>query len=125
MARQSATTTDAYLAGLPADQRAALARLRAAIRAAAPEAEECISYGLPAFRRGKVLVAYGASARHCALYPLSPALVAALAEELARFDKSKGTIRFRPEAPLSAALVREIVKARLREIGASGDRRGR
>jgi uncharacterized protein YdhG (YjbR/CyaY superfamily) len=119
------TTIDAYLAALPSAQRAALARLRATIRAAAPDAEECISYGMPAFRQGKPLVAFGASAKHCAFYPMSATTVAAHAQELARFDTSKGTVRFQPDAPPPAALVRKLVKARLRENAASakGQRR--
>jgi uncharacterized protein YdhG (YjbR/CyaY superfamily) len=63
-------TPDEYLAALSDDKRAALEKLRQAIKAAALEAEECISYQLPAFRLdGKLLVAYGAAAKHCAFYP--------------------------------------------------------
>ena len=59
-------TIDEYLAGLADDKRAALERLRKTIRATAPRAEECISYRLPAFRLdGKMLVAFGAAAKHC------------------------------------------------------------
>jgi len=64
---------DDYLAHVSEDKRAAIEKLRQTISAAAPGAEECISYQLPAFRlNGKVLVAFGASAKHCALYPMSP-----------------------------------------------------
>ena len=67
--------------------------LRKTIKAAAPEAEECISYQLPAFRlNGKLLVAYGAAAKHCAFYPGS--VVEALKDELKDYDTSTGTIRF-------------------------------
>ena len=111
-----APAVDAYLAGLPADQRAALERVRAAIRTAAPDAEECLSYRRPAFRlRGKVLVAYGAAARHCAFYPMSGSTVAAHREALAGYDTSPGTIRFPASQPLPAALVRQLVAARIRE----------
>src|SRR3974377_1296110 len=65
-----AKTFDAYLAALSAPQRAALEKLRKALRSAAPKAEECISYGVPAFRlHGKFLVALGAAANHCSFYP--------------------------------------------------------
>jgi uncharacterized protein YdhG (YjbR/CyaY superfamily) len=111
-------TIDSYLAPLPADKREALAKLRTAIRAAAPEAEECISYGLPAFRQGGVLVGFGASAKHCALYLFSGQTVAAHAKELAGRDVSKGAVRFTPEKPLPATLVRRLVKARLTENAA-------
>lgn len=88
-------TTDAYLAGLNADQRATLEKLRRTIRKIAPKAEECISYGLPAFRLdGRPLVAFGAAAKHCAFYPMSAAVVAAHEDDLTDYDTSKGTIRF-------------------------------
>lgn len=107
---------DDYLASLPAEQRRALEQLRAAIRAAAPGAEECISYGRPAFRLdGRALVAYGASARHCAFHPMSGTTVAAHAAQLAGWETSKGTIRFPASKPLPASLVRTLVEARIRE----------
>jgi uncharacterized protein YdhG (YjbR/CyaY superfamily) len=112
--------TDAYLAALPADQRAALQALRRTIRAAAPRAEEGSSYALPAFLQDGALVAFGASAKHCAFYPLSPAVISAHARELRGFQTSKGTIRFTPDKPLPAALVRKLVKARLAEKSARG-----
>ncbi len=117
-ARLKATSTDAYLAALPASQRAALERLHRAIRAAAPRAEECVSYSLPAFRQDGVLVAFGASAKHCSFFPMSPAVIAAHAQQLRGFETSKGTIRFLPGKPLPAGLVRKIVQARIAENAA-------
>lgn len=108
-------TIDEYLAALSDDQRAALDKLRKTIRAAAPGAEECISYGLPAFRLNGVLVAFGARANHCAFYPMSASTVAAYKDELTGYETSTGTIRFQPDHPLPAALVRRIVKARIAE----------
>ena len=106
-------TPDDYLARVSEEKRAALERLRKTIRAAAPEAEECISYQLPAFRlNGKLLVAYGAAANHGAFYPGS--VVQALKEELKAYDtSSKGTIRFPANRPLTSALVRKLVKLRI------------
>src|SRR5262249_32664908 len=96
-----ATTIDEYLARVAAEQRAALQKLRKTIKAAVPKAEECISYGLAAFRLdGKPLVAFGASARHCAFYPMSSTTVAAHQDELDGYDTSKGTIRFPADRPL-------------------------
>ncbi len=116
--RRAVTAIDAYLGGLSRDTRAALQRLRRLIRAAAPEAEECISYRLPAFRLGgKMLVAFGASSNHCAFYPMSSTTVAAHRELLRGFETSKGTIRFRAQRPLPAALVRRLVRARIAENG--------
>jgi uncharacterized protein YdhG (YjbR/CyaY superfamily) len=114
--RISARTIDEYLAIVSPAQRAALRKLRRAIQAAAPGAEECISYRLPAFRLdGKVLVAFGAATNHCAFYPMSGTTVASFKRELRDFDTSKGTIRFHPRKPLPAALVRNLVKARIAE----------
>ncbi len=113
------STVDDYLAPLDAPTRSALERLRAAIRAAAPGAEECISYALPAFKlNGRALVAFGAGARHCALYPMSAATITTLRSELAGYETSKGTIRFPPDRPMPARLVRRIVKARIAENAA-------
>jgi uncharacterized protein YdhG (YjbR/CyaY superfamily) len=112
-------TIDDYLEPLDPARRSALEKLRAAIRAAAPGAEECISYALPAFKlNGRALVAFGAGARHCALYPMSAATVAAMREELAAYETSAGTIRFPPDRPMPARLVRRIVKARIAENAA-------
>lgn len=109
-------TIDDYLAGVSDDQRAALQRLRKTIRAAAPKAEEYIGYGLAAFRlEGRPLVAFGAGATHCALYPMNGSTVKAFAKELKAFETSKGTIRFTPAKPLPAALVRKLVKSRIAE----------
>lgn len=108
---------DAYLASVPADKRAALQKLRRAIRAAAPRAEESFSYGLPAFRLdGRPLVCFAAAANHCSFYPMSPAVIRAHAAELEDYAISKGTIRFSAARPLSAALVRKVVKARIAEL---------
>jgi uncharacterized protein YdhG (YjbR/CyaY superfamily) len=111
-------TIDEYLAGVHADQRAALETLRRTIRAVAPTAEECISYGLAAFRlNGRPLVAFGASANHCAFYPMNSTTVEAFQKQLKGFETSKGTIRFQADNPLPTSLVRKLVKARIAENG--------
>lgn len=113
-------TIDEYLAALSDGQRAALEKLRKTIRAAAPKAEECINYGMAAFRlNGKNLVGMGATTKHCAFYLMSGSTVAAHQEELADYDTSKGAIRFPASKPLPVALVRKLVKARIAEIGLS------
>lgn len=113
--KTDAEAIERYLAALSDDKRAALEKLRDTIRAAAPKAEECISYQLPAFRQGGPLVAFGATANHCAFYLMSSSTVEAHKDELAGYDLSKGTIRFQPDEPLPAALVRKLVKARIAE----------
>jgi len=116
-------TIDDYLAKLTADKRAALEKLRRTIRAAVPRAEERIAYQVPTFFfDGKMLVSFGAAAHHCAFYP--GAVVQDFAKELVGFDTSKGTIRFQPDHPLPAALVRKLIKARIAKP-ASRRRRGR
>ena len=113
-------TIDEYLAALSEDKRAALEKLRKTIRAAAPKAEECISYQLAAFRQNGMLVAFGATANHCAFYLMSSSTVEAHKDELKDYDTSKGTIRFQADNPLPAALVRKLVKARIAENRGEG-----
>jgi uncharacterized protein YdhG (YjbR/CyaY superfamily) len=121
----SPLSVDGFLETLGGEKRAALERLRSIIRSEAPEAEECISYGVPAFRlRGKALVAFGAGSRHCSFYPMSPSVQASFVAELTGFTTSKGTIRFQPGKPIPEDLIRKLVRARIAEIGISGDSNG-
>jgi uncharacterized protein YdhG (YjbR/CyaY superfamily) len=116
MPKSKPTTIDEYLAPLSADKRAALEKLRKAVKAAAPQAEECISYGLAAFRlKGRPLVGFGAGANHCAFYPMSASTVEAHQDEIQGYETSKGTIRFPADKPLPATLVKKLVKARIAE----------
>ena len=112
------TSFDDYLARLPDDQRAALERLRAVIHAAAPGAEEAISYQIPMFRLHGMLVGMGARKNHCALYLMSKSTGKQFAKELASYDTSTGTVRFTPDKPLPASLVKKLVKARVAENAA-------
>ena len=118
---RQATTHGEYLEALGVDQRRALGKLRKDIQLAAPKAEECISYGIPGFRlNGKLLVSYGAAAKHCAFYPGST--LQAFKKEMKNYDTSgRGTIRFSVEEPLPTSLVRKIVKARIADRAGSGD----
>ena len=109
-------SVDEYLAGVPEDARAALEKLREAMRAAAPEATEGISYGMPTFwLNGRFLVSYAAWTHHCSIYPLTPAVSAAVGKALERYETEKGTIRFRAEKPPPATFVRKLIKARIAE----------
>ncbi len=115
-------TIDEYLATIGDDKRVALERLRKTIKAAAPKAEECISYQLPAFRQDGMLVAFGATTKHCAFYLMSSTTVEEHKNELKGYDTSKGTIRFQADKPLPIGLVRKLVKARIAEnAGWRGD----
>ena len=111
---------DAFLAGLPEDQRGALEELRRTIATAAPEAVEGIGYGVPAFKYcGRPLVSFGAGKNHCSFYVQSPAVLEAHRGKLAGYDTSKGTIRFLPDRPLPAELVATLVQARVAETDAA------
>jgi len=113
------TSVDDYIAALPEDRRAALEELRQTIKAAAPEATETIAYQMPAFRaHGLFLVSYAAYKVHCSLFPASAAVIEALGDELTPHVSGKGTIRFRADIPIPAALVTRIVTVRLAENAA-------
>ena len=107
-------TIDEYLAPLDADKRAVLEELRRMIRDALPGAEECISYGMPAFRKNGVLFCFGAAKNHCALYGNTSG---ADNDDLTGYAVSNGTIRFQPDKPLPESLVRKLVLARLAKNG--------
>ncbi|MBI3408655.1 MAG: DUF1801 domain-containing protein [Planctomycetes bacterium] len=115
-AKPKGKTPDEYLTSVSPEQRAALEKLRKTIKTIVPKAEECMSYGLPAFSLdGRVLVCFGAAANHCSFFPGSGSTVAALKDDLKGYDTSKGTIRFPADKPLPAALVRKVIKARIAE----------
>jgi uncharacterized protein YdhG (YjbR/CyaY superfamily) len=107
-------SVDEYIAAVPAEARSKLQSLRKTIRQAAPEAEEVISYNMPAFKLNGMLVWYGAHTEHIGLYPKGSAIVA-FKEDLAAYKTSKGAIQFPIEKPIPAALVKRIVKFRLNE----------
>jgi len=119
-------TIDEYLAGVNADHRGVLEKLRKVIHAVAPKAEECISYGIPAFRlNGRSLVFFGAWANHCAFYPGSSATLKKFWNELRDFQTSKGTLRFSPDKPVPVALVKKLLKARIAENNARANKHRR
>ena len=109
-------TIDEYLADVSTDQRIALEKLRKTIQAVAPKAEECISYGIPAFRlNGRSLVFFGAWSNHCSFYPGSSKTLKKFRDDLKDFQVTKGTVRFSPDKPLPVALVKKLVNARIAE----------
>jgi len=109
-------TVDEYLAAVPEPARSTLNRVRSAIRSAVPpETTEAISYRIPTFKYKGPLVGFAAFSNHCSLFPMSSSVIEAFKNDLKPFQTSKGTIRFPMDKPLSAALVRKLVKARIAE----------
>ena len=116
LTKQKPRTIDDYLAGVSPAKRALLQKLRKTIRAVAPKAEECISYGIPAFRlNGRSLVFFGAWANHCSFYPGNSTTLKKFRNDLKGLQITKGTIRFSPDNPLPITLVKKLVKARIAE----------
>ena len=116
-------SADAYLVKVPEPTRGSLQRIRRIIRSVVPaQTTECISYGIPAFRYKGLLFGFAAFAKHCSLFPMSAALIVKYKKELARFETAKGTIRFQPEKPPSAALIKKLVKARVAQNDAKKKR---
>jgi uncharacterized protein YdhG (YjbR/CyaY superfamily) len=111
----AAKTVDEYLAGVPEPARSTLIEVRARIRSVVPPGTtEGISYGMPMFRYQRMRLWFAAFSNHCSLFP-GAAPIAALKNELKDFHTSKGTIQFPADKPLSAALVKKLVKAGVAE----------
>ena len=114
--RKREPAIDVYLARLSPPTRSVLQRLRKMIQAISPGVEECISYGLPAFRlRGKVIAGFSATAQGCSYYPFSGRTLEALARDIAGHSHTKSALHFTPDRPLSVSLVRKLIKARVAE----------
>ena len=112
----SAEEIDRYLEALEEPKRATLARLRQTILDIVPEAEQGISYGLPAFKvRGKVIAGFGAFKNHLSYLPHSGSVFPELTDELAGYVMSSGALRFGIDQPLPAPLVEKLIAVRLRQ----------
>ena len=110
-------SVNAYLSSLDPSRRAPLQKLREAIAAAAPRAEEGITYGMPGFLLdGRGLVGYMAFERHYSFFPMSPAAIDAHRDALGDLVTGKGTISFDYGRRLPVKLVKEVVKTRLAEV---------
>ncbi|HTG14719.1 MAG TPA: DUF1801 domain-containing protein [Blastocatellia bacterium] len=120
-----AETVDDYLAAVPEEVRAALAKLRKTIKAAAPKATEVISYQIPAYKHHGLLVGFASSSGLCTFHIMSVKVTSAHAAELKGYKLGKASIRFAPDKPLPAALVTRLVKARIAENEAGRSYGGR
>ncbi len=118
-------SVDEYLESVQREMRTALLELRKTIKAAAPDAEEVISYQMPAFRQNGTLVYYAAFKDHCSFFPGSAETRSQFSAELKPFEGGKGTFRFTPDHPLPADLVTRIVKARVAENAMRRSKRAR
>ena len=118
-----AETVDEYVKRFPTDMQKALQDLRKTIKAAAPNAEEKIGWGMPGFKHFGWLVFFAGFKSHCSFFPASTAIVKSHAKELKGFEHKGGTIHFTPDRPLPAGLVKKIVKERMRENELIAERR--
>ncbi len=111
-----AKTVDEYLADVPEPAQATLKHIRKVIRSVVPkETTEEISYGIPMFKFNGMLVGYAAFKKHCSLFPTGSSVLDQFEKELKGYRTSKGTIQFPPDKPLPDALVKKIVRARVKE----------
>jgi uncharacterized protein YdhG (YjbR/CyaY superfamily) len=117
------SSVDEYMASLPDDKRSAMETLRATIRAAAPDADEVITYKMPGFKtHGQFLVSYDAYKTHYSLFPASDEVVKGLGAAIEPYLAGKGTIRFPVSRPIPVDLVRQIIEIRLAESEAHAKR---
>ena|ERR1700722_49793 len=112
----SKADVDKYLAALPEPKRGTLEALRSTILEIVPEAEECISYGVPAFRlNGKVVAGFAAFKNHLSYLPHSGSVISELGEEAARYRSSSGALQFAIDRPLPKALVKKLIAIKRRQ----------
>ena len=108
---------DEYLAALDEPKRGTLERLRNTILEIVPDAEQCISYGMPAFRLdGKVVAGFAAFKNHLSYFPHSGSVLPELAEDLVGYTASKGTLQFAVDKPLPKALVKKLIAVRRHQL---------
>ena len=107
-------TVDEYLRDLPEKEREVLSNIRKTIKAAAPKAEEAISYGMPGYKYHGMLVYFAAFKNHCSFFPGS-SMLEVFGKEVEKYKTSKGTLQFTVDKPIPASLIKKIVKARMKQ----------
>ncbi len=109
---------DGYLASIEEPRRSTLEALRRSILEVVPEAEQCISYGAPAFKvQGRTVAGFAAYPNHLSYLPHSGSVLVELGDDVAGYATTKGSLQFAVDRPLPDALVRRLVDTRLRELG--------
>jgi uncharacterized protein YdhG (YjbR/CyaY superfamily) len=116
MAKTNFKSVDEYMASQPAAAQRILRRVRGAIRKALPEAEETISYQIPAYKlQGRVVLYFAGWKQHYSLYPATGGVASAFSDQLASYQLNKGTIRFPLSPPIPVKLIASIAKFRAQE----------
>ena len=111
---------DHYLAAIDEPKRSTLEALRTSILEVVPEAEQCISYGMPAFRvGGKTVAGFAAFKNHLSYLPHSGSVLSSLGYDVTGYETSKGSLRFAVDEPLPKPLVKRLIVTRMRELGIS------
>jgi uncharacterized protein YdhG (YjbR/CyaY superfamily) len=113
--RTAARDVDSYLASVPEDARRSLEDLRKTIKSVAPKAVEVISYQIPAYKYHGLLVGFAAFKNHCSFFVMGTRTMDAFQDELKSYETAKATIHFLPGKPLPVALVKKLIKARIKE----------
>lgn len=106
---------DEYLKSFTGQQKKTLEKLRSVIKAAAPKAEETISYGIPAYRQNGMIAYFAGFKNHCSYFPGSYTVMKLFEEELKPYHVTKGTIQFPIEKPLASSLIRKLVLTKIKE----------
>lgn len=106
---------DEYLKSFTGQQKETLEKIRSIIRAAAPKAEEVISYGMPGYKQNGMIAYFAGFKKHCSYFPGSYAVMMQFEKELKSYNVSKGTIQFPIDKPLSSSLIKKLVAAKIKE----------
>jgi uncharacterized protein YdhG (YjbR/CyaY superfamily) len=116
MQRNAASkSVEDYLKNFSGDQLITLEKIRSAIKAVAPNAEESISYGIPAYKQNGIIAYFAGFKNHCSYFPGSYGVIKLLEAELKAYKISKGTIQFPVNKPLPSSLVKKLVLAKMTE----------
>ena len=107
---------DAYLVKVPEPQRSTLKTLRETLQTLLPMGDECITYGFPTFKvDGRSIAGFASYKNHCSYFPMSGSTLSTLKNDVAKYETTRGALRFAVDKPLPLSLVKKLIKIRLRE----------